>query len=89
MSPARDHLVSAFERVREALQAGDADAVAACMNELVALVATAPDVRVDHGVIALFRECEQRAVMMFQELKGVLANQAISTRASAAYGGGR
>jgi hypothetical protein len=89
VSASRDHLVSALEAIRSSLDSGDVEAVAAQMDALVVQVSKAGEAGADPRVMALFNECQARAVAVLGALQRELLGHATSARAAAAYGGGR
>lgn len=86
MKPVHDHLVARLESVLARLDAGDAEAVAAAMDETVALFEKADRPWADPRVLPLFKACQARATNLLEGLQRELSRNARSRRAATAYG---
>jgi hypothetical protein len=89
VSAAHDHLVSSLEAIRASLEAGDEEAVAVRLEAFGRAVQQVAGAGADARVVALFSECQGKAVAVLGRLQRELSGHATSARAAAAYGGER
>lgn len=86
MSQSNDQLVTRLEALLASLESGDAETVAAAMDDTVREFSEADRPWADPRILALYRACQSRAKELLASLHAELGRNATSRRASSAYG---